>query len=248
MARNKDAGSVLRREGEHGSPVPATPKSLKEFVADELRRAIVEGRRAPGTLLKQDLLAAQYGVSRMPIREAFLQLEVEGLIEFRRHRVAVVKALSPEDIREIFEIRMLLESAAVEAGVPKLTEDHIREMSDCHKTMCSFRRWGPEWSSYNKRFHATIYGAAGRSHMVQLILSVQSKLDQYLNLYLSDSHRLKKSNIEHNGILQACGKGDAKLAATLTRRHIQETMESLLERFSAHGTLAAPHLARKDKG
>jgi DNA-binding GntR family transcriptional regulator len=209
------------------------PKSLKELVADELRRAIVGGRHAPGTQLKQDLVAAQFGVSRMPIREAFLQLEAEGLIEFRRHRVAVVKALSADDIREIFEIRMLLESRAVELGVPNLTKKHIFDMSACHKMMCSFRRWDSEWPVHNKRFHATIYGAAGRTHMVQLIASVQIKLDRYLSLYLNNSRTLKKSNTEHAAILQACREGNAKRAAVLTHKHIEDTMHSLLERFTA---------------
>ena len=217
----------------NGSPhTPLDAKSLKELVADELRRAIVGGQHAPGTQLKQDLVAAQFGVSRMPIREAFLQLEAEGLIEFRRHRVAIVKALSAEDIREIFEIRMMLESRAVELGVPNLTEKHILDISACHKVMCSFKQWGPEWPVHNKRFHATIYSAAGRTHMVQLISSVQIKLDRYLSLYLNNSRTLKKSNSEHAGILQACREGNAKRAALLTRKHIEETMESLLERFT----------------
>jgi DNA-binding GntR family transcriptional regulator len=220
-------------------------KSLKELVADELRRAIVGGLHAPGTQLKQDLVAAQFGVSRMPIREAFLQLEAEGLIEFRRHRVAIVKALSADDIREIFEIRMLLESRAVELGVPNLTKKHILDMAACHKVMCSFKRWGPEWPIHNKRFHATIYGAAGRTHMVQLIASVQIKLDRYLSVYLSNSQTLKKSNFEHAGILQACREGNAKRAALLTHKHIEETMESLLEQFAERPFLAKPKVTQQ---
>jgi DNA-binding GntR family transcriptional regulator len=207
-------------------------KSLKERVAEELRRAIVSGVYSPGMQLKQDVLAGQFGVSRMPIREALLQLEAEGLIEFRRYRVANVKTLSADDIREIFEIRMLLESRAVELGAPNLTDNHLAEMAECHKIMCSFKCWRPEWPAHNKKFHSTIYNAAGRSHMVHLIATVQTKLDRYLSLYLSRSDMLMKSNDEHAGILQACRERDATRAALLTRRHIEETMDALLRQVT----------------
>ena len=155
------------------------PKSLKELVADEVRRSIVAGHYSPGMLLKQDLLASEFGVSRMPIREALLQLEAEGLVEFRRHRGAVVKAFSADDIGEIFEIRMLLETRAVELAVPKLTDGQLDELAVCHQRMSSMKKWQPEWAVQNKKFHSTIYTAAGRNQMAHVIASVQIKLDRY---------------------------------------------------------------------
>jgi DNA-binding GntR family transcriptional regulator len=206
-------------------------KSLKELVVDELRHAIATGRVRPGAQLKQDLLAAEFGVSRMPVREALQQLEAEGLVEFRRHRIAIVSALSADDIREIFEIRMLIECRAIELGVPNLTNSDLAKMARCHQKMCSMKQWRSEWAAFNKEFHSTVYCAAGRTHMVQLIASVQTKLDQYLSLYLNNKDTLRKSNAEHADILKACRRRDGSRAALLTQKHIEETMEALLTRL-----------------
>lgn len=207
---------------------PLNSKSLKQLVVDELRHAITSGHFRPGAQLKQDLLATEFGVSRMPVREALQQLQAEGLVEFRRHRIAIVSALSADDIREIFEIRMLIECRAIELGVPNLTNSDLATMARCHQKMRSMKLWRPEWAALNKTFHSTVYCAAGRTHMVQLIASVQTKLDQYLSLYLNNKNTLRKSNSEHAGILKACRRKDSSRAALLTKKHIEETMGALL--------------------
>src|ERR1700694_1369842 len=105
------ARSVLQRQ-----------RSTPALVADAVRIAILRGQLAPGQVLRQGELANQFGLSRVPVREALRQLETEGLVVSQPHRGAVVVDLSPEDIEEVFLIRITLETTALRLSVSKMTD------------------------------------------------------------------------------------------------------------------------------
>lgn len=212
-----------------GGPALAELKSYKELVVDHLRRSIISGELETGTQLPQDKIAARLGVSRTPVREALLQLQAEGLVHFARHRVATVATLSRDEIRDVFEVRAVVEARAVELGVPQLTDAEVRELARCHREMCAFRKWSSEWLQHNRRFHRIMYEASQRRYMCQVISGVQAQLDRYLSLYLSTLDVLKKAHKEHSEILEAARRRDASGAAELTHRHILETADALLE-------------------
>src|SRR5437879_11686681 len=105
------------------TPESAIPRqSLTSAVADKLREEIIRGTIPEGAQLRQDAIAMQYHVSRIPVREALRQLDAEGLITIVPNRGAIVPALSPEDIEELFTIRALLEPEVLKASVPHLTQ------------------------------------------------------------------------------------------------------------------------------
>ncbi|MGB7668607.1 MAG: GntR family transcriptional regulator, partial [Candidatus Acidiferrales bacterium] len=97
-------------------------QSLASAVADKLRGMIIHGDVQEGEQLRQDAIAADFQVSRIPVREALRQLEAEGLIKIVAHRGAVVSALSADEIEELFDIRALLECAVLKVSIPNLTE------------------------------------------------------------------------------------------------------------------------------
>src|SRR5215831_11596322 len=97
-------------------------QSLTSAVAEKLRDKIVRGEVAEGEQLRQDAIAREFQVSRIPVREALRQLEAEGLITIIPHRGAVVSSLSPNDIEELFEMRALLEAEVLRASIPNLQE------------------------------------------------------------------------------------------------------------------------------
>jgi DNA-binding GntR family transcriptional regulator len=101
-------------------------QSLPSAIADRLRDKILRGHFRAGEQLRQQAIAAEFEVSRIPVREAFRQLEAEGLITINDHRGAVVSALSPDEIQELFDIRAALECAALRQAVPRLTEEYLR--------------------------------------------------------------------------------------------------------------------------
>src|ERR1051325_10658381 len=96
------------------SLVPIEYRTLNDLVTDRLRTAILSGQLPPGTALNQRDIADQLSVSRMPVREAFRTLELEGLIRGLPRRKAVVVALQPEDVADIFDILATLEGRAAE--------------------------------------------------------------------------------------------------------------------------------------
>src|SRR5215831_18505414 len=102
-------------------------QSLPSAVADKLREQIIRGEIPEGAQLRQDAIAAQYQVSRIPVREALRQLDAEGLIAIVPNRGAIVPALSPDDIEEIFSIRALLEPEVLKRSIPHLTQEDLAE-------------------------------------------------------------------------------------------------------------------------
>src|ERR1700747_146251 len=98
-------------------------QSLTSAVADKLRDQIIRGEISEGTQLRQDAIATQDRVSRIPVREALRQLDAEGLITIVPNRGAVVPALSPDDIEELFAIRALLEREVLKLSIPHLAEE-----------------------------------------------------------------------------------------------------------------------------
>src|ERR1700693_4166890 len=110
------------------TPETAIPRqSLTSAVADKLRDQIIRGEIGEGTQLRQDAIATQYQVSRIPVREALRQLDAEGLIAIVPNRGAVVPALSPDDIEELFAIRALLEPEVLELSIPHLLQEDFSE-------------------------------------------------------------------------------------------------------------------------
>src|SRR6202050_1927606 len=98
-------------------------QSLTSAVADKLREQIIRGEIPEGAQLRQDVIATQYHVSRIPVREALRQLDAEGLITIVPNRGAIVPELSPEDVEELFSIRALLEPEVLKLSIPRLTPE-----------------------------------------------------------------------------------------------------------------------------
>src|SRR6185312_14590413 len=103
-------------------------EALWERVVAALRRAIIVGELEPGSHLKEPVLAARFGVSRLPIREAIAQLDHEGLVRIEPRRGAFVIGLTEHDISDIYECRLMLELAAVRRAAPRIDADGIADL------------------------------------------------------------------------------------------------------------------------
>src|SRR6266852_9187131 len=104
---------------------PIERQTVASATTRALREKILSGEIGDGEQLRQDALAAEYGVSRIPLREALRQLEAEGLVSFYPHRGAVVSTLSLAEIEELFEIRALIEPDMLRRAIPKLSEEDL---------------------------------------------------------------------------------------------------------------------------
>jgi DNA-binding GntR family transcriptional regulator len=212
------------------SPIPR--KSLTSAVADKLRDQIIRGEIPEGAQLRQDVIAAQYHVSRIPVREALRQLDAEGLINIVPNRGAVVPKLSPSDIEELFAIRALLEPEVLKASIPQLTQvDFGKAEAVLKKYVAELNNEEhiAEWGRLNWQFHSILYSAANRPHFMSVIRNVNHNGERYTRLQLYLTHGVQRANEEHHEILELCRKRDVSGACRLLRQHIQYAGRSLKE-------------------
>ncbi|MGX5850163.1 GntR family transcriptional regulator [Mesorhizobium sp. PL10] len=141
------------------------PQTVAEQVANVLREAIADGSLADGTALRQDELALRFGFSRMPIRDALRQLEAEGIVQIHPTKGAHVACMDATEIREIFALRDLLESQALNLSVPVLGSEKLDEAAQVLARIDAepdVTRWGV----LNRTFHLALYSACGNARLL----------------------------------------------------------------------------------
>lgn len=207
-------------------------QSLTSAVANKLRDQIIRGEIPEGTLLRQDLIATQYQVSRIPVREALRQLDAEGLISILPNRGAIVPELSPAEVEELFRIRALLEPEVLKASIPQLSDEDLEEAGAILRKFASDLRQEKHvsaWGRSNWQFHSKLYSRANRPHFLNIIENINNKAERYTRLQLYLTHGMKRANEEHAEILKLCRERDTAGAAKLLRQHIQYAGQSLRE-------------------
>src|SRR5215813_4705494 len=160
-------------------------QSLTSAVADKLRDQIIRGEIAEGTQLRQDAIATQYHVSRIPVREALRQLDAEGLIAIVPNRGAVVPALSPDDVEELFSIRALLEPEVLKLSIPHLTEEDFGAADAILKNYVNELRRDDHvsaWGRLNWQFHSILYWRANQPRSMAIIRNVNNSGERYTRL------------------------------------------------------------------
>lgn len=191
------------------------------LVADVLREAILRGVLKGGQLLPQSEIAAQLGISRIPVREALYQLEGEGWIISRPHRGALVSELSFAELQEICEIRAILEVTALRLALPQLTEETLHAAEGILDGIDRETEVQSHWSAENWRFHATLYAPADRPRLVSMSKSLHDNADRYLRMYRRALLEYKaRGQLEHRQLLDACRQCDTPRAETLLEQHI----------------------------
>src|SRR6266567_7234933 len=207
-------------------------QSLTSAVANRLREQIIRGRIPEGSQLRQNTIAAQYRVSRIPVREALRQLDAEGLITIVPNRGAIVPALSPTDIEELFTIRALLEPEILKHSIPRLTQEDFTEADVVlHRYESELQREDHlfSWGRLNWQFHSILYSRAERPHSMAIIRNVNNSGERYTRLQLYLTHGIQRANEEHHQILELCRQRDVAGACKLLKQHIQYAGQSLKE-------------------
>jgi DNA-binding GntR family transcriptional regulator len=214
---------------ETASDLAIPRQSLTSAVAEKLRDQIIRGEIPEGAQLRQDAIATQYHVSRIPVREALRQLDAEGLIAIVPNRGAIVPALSPDDIEELFSIRALLEPEVLKLSIPRLTEDDFSEADALlHKYAHELQQdHVSEWGRLNSQFHSILYSRANQPRFMAIIRNVNSSGERYTRLQLYLTHGVNRAHEEHRRILEFCRQRDVERACKLLREHIQYAGESL---------------------
>ncbi|MFN2227989.1 MAG: GntR family transcriptional regulator [Anaerolineae bacterium] len=212
-------------------------RTLSDAVFHRLRDAVIDGRLAPGQWLRQEALAQEFGLSQMPVREALRRLVAEGLAERIPYRGVRVVKFTPEDIADMFTLRLTLEGLAVRHATPHISQEEIDELKKnlARGAGLTAQHEMPERRELNTAFHLTICRASGHRYLVRQVESLWAWFPSVM-LYegmrrqeeLSPA-RLARENAEHRAILAALEARDAGRAEAETRRHIRNLAEELAE-------------------
>ena len=202
--------------------------STSEIITRHLRDAIVAGHFAEDEPIRQDDIARQFNVSKIPVREALKRLEAEGLVMFQRNRGAMVTRLSESELAQMFEVRMLLEDKVLRLAIPNMTEATFARAESICREFIGENDVG-RWAELNWELHACLYEPAHRPFLVGMIRSVNVKLERYLRMQMSLSAGKDRADHEHREILQACRERNVELAVRLLDEHIAGVCQILFE-------------------
>jgi DNA-binding GntR family transcriptional regulator len=198
-------------------------RTTQELVFEFLRDAILSGRLRGGAHLVQDKIASELNVSRVPVREALLQLESEGLVRMEAHRGASVVFLSPEEIEEIFEIRAVLVTAAIRRCVPNLTDEQIARMQQIADRQERESNMAAR-ARLNHAFYATLFESLNRPRLRALLDKLEREVERYLM-------PLDRPHLGHRELVEAGRRRDADQAAELVQRHLERVCERATTRL-----------------
>lgn len=209
--------------------------SVSEVIVKYIREAIIAGHIAEEEPIRQDEIAKLFNVSKIPVREALKQLEAEGLVEFKKNRGAIVTRISEEELAQIFEVRVLLETKLIQLAVPNMTEDTFKKAEEICNAFIDTIDIG-RWTTLNWQLHACLYEPAQRPYMLSLIRSIYDKIERYLRLQMNISEGKARANEEHKEILDACKAKDVDLAVKLIETHINGVCQALYEYLPSYHT------------
>jgi len=217
-------------------PIPdATDRRIKrqglpEALAESLRQRILNGEIRAGDALIQDVIAREYDVSRMPVREALRQLEAWGLVSMKLHKGAVVSSLPLDEIAELFELRAMLECDILARAVGNIGDQHVDQARGAlEKLEDSYRRReAANWSALNWEFHRSLYLAANRPQTLAVIQGINLQTARYIQLQLLLTRAFDAAEQEHRELLRLCAARDVTQAVPYLRAHILDAGRNLL--------------------
>lgn len=199
--------------------------SLTDEIADVIRERILKGEYHIGEKIKENQIATELRVSRTPIREAFKQLENEGLIDYIPNRGCFAKGFTKQDIDDIYAVRKALEILAVEWAVKRITPQEIEKLQDQCDLMEFYttRKDSKKVLEINNDFHDIIYNSTGSRFMAQVLRSYKEYIDQTRKVIFYEQGYLKEILVEHKKILDAIKRGNTDDAIEAISNHLDHS-------------------------
>lgn len=192
------------------------PQTAGNWLVERLREAIIAGELPANSAIRQEELAETYGVSRMPVRQALDILAVEGWVDLRPHRGAVVAALDPEDAIELFDLRLSLETLAIERSFPALTD---AQKAQIERAWNALRNREGDVPALHQSLHMALYVAAG-PRVMRLVLQQLDAVQRYLRFESSALQVSEADDQEHADLVAAALAGDVETGVRVLREHI----------------------------
>ncbi|MCG5215028.1 GntR family transcriptional regulator [Streptosporangium sp. KLBMP 9127] len=210
-------------DGRLDLPVVGERQSLREQVAQALRIALITGEMRPGVVYSAPVLAAQFGVSATPVREAMLDLTKEGLVEAVRNKGFRVTELSDRDLDELTHIRELIEVPTVARLADAGRETEFERLRPVAEEIVSAAERGDllAYVAADLRFHVELLALSGNSHLVGVVRDLRNRARLYGLDALKKRGTLGDSAREHLHLLDALCRGDESAARSIMAHHIE---------------------------
>jgi DNA-binding GntR family transcriptional regulator len=205
--------------------------SLRHDLVARILAAIFRGELRPGDRLVAQNLAGEFGVSVTPIREALLELSSIGMVELLPNRGGAVRQFGPEQIREIYQLRRVLEVEATRCACRRLDRDELARLAD--ETAALTGGSGPGWSrramAADRRLHDMVAAGCGSVRLSDEISRYNVLVQSIREEVGNESHAQERALAEHYDIITALLTGHAKEAAERMARHIDNTAEIIVD-------------------
>jgi DNA-binding GntR family transcriptional regulator len=194
-----------------------------------IRERILAGEYAPGAQLLQDNIAAEFGVSKIPVREALVQLRSEGLVDIFAHRGFQVRAVSPSEFAEVFALRLQIEPAAAAFGARRASPaDREAARSALGRLSAALAALDlGQAGDLNREFHLALIVPALQPVTAETLGRLLTLSQRYVQMHLTPRGRIKRAAREHEALLNVWLSGKHREAAALTREHIEATRADL---------------------
>lgn len=226
--------AIRNRNAKRSVPLTTQRKiarqSLPDVIAGDLRERILSGEMRAGDTIRQEALAEDYGVSRMPVREALKTLDAEGLVVLANNRGATVTTHSAAQIAEVFDLRILLELDLFRRAIPQMTTDDFSRCSQILQDMEASYDANDvgAWGALNHQFHTALYAAADRGLTNDLLNRVSVQSDRYVRMHLSVMKQRDAARQDHRDLLRLAQDRQTEAACALLEAHIGRTRDQLL--------------------
>lgn len=218
---NVDNGLTTLPPAAPESDTHLAPRALYQQVAERLREQIFARTLEPGSWIDEQKLAAEFGISRTPLREALKVLAVEGLVTMKVRRGAYVTEMSPDDVRQVYRLLALLEGDAAAEVAERAQAHDLAELRELHARLETQVEQRDEFFRTNEQFHRRLMTLAGnpwRQHIVDDLRKVM-KLNRHHSLFRQG--RLAESLAEHRAIMQALDARQPEQAQHLMQMHFR---------------------------
>lgn len=202
------------------------PRALYQEVADRLRQQICSRRLEPGSWIDEQRLAAEFGISRTPLREALKVLAVEGLVTMKLRRGAYVTEMSVADVEQVYHLLALIESDAAATVARKASAAELAELRALHEHLESQVHEREAFFATNEQFHLAVLRIAGNRWARQVVDDLRKMMKLNLQPSLLEQVRLDDSLAEHRAVMAAIAAGDAENARACMRAHFEQGIDA----------------------
>jgi DNA-binding GntR family transcriptional regulator len=209
---------------------PASAATAEEEAYRHIHQKLRLGRYKAGERLIPEEIAAEIGMSRMPVREAFRRLASDGLVVLRPNRGCIVAGLTLDELYEAFEMRSVLEGLAVRLAMPRIDEDVLDELE---RLLDRMERAGQshsgDWVVRHQEFHGRIYALSGRPKLTHQISALHAVIEPYMRIWFDYIDKPLSAREEHAALIVALRSGDVQHTEQVMRDHILGTAPMLAD-------------------